>query len=37
VIPAAALREMAAKAVSSGTCVDLTGSAASDATSAQYR
>ena len=30
VIPAAALREVAAKAVSSGTCVDLTGSAASN-------
>jgi excisionase family DNA binding protein len=28
VIPAAALREVAAKAVSSGTCVDLTDSAA---------
>ena len=30
VIPAAALREVAAKAVSSGTCVDLTASVASD-------
>ena len=29
-IPAAALRDVAAKAVSSGTCVDLTSSAASD-------
>ena len=37
VIPAAALREVAAKAVSSGTCMDLTGSPASDVTSARYR
>jgi excisionase family DNA binding protein len=37
VIPAAALREVAAKAVSSGTCVDLAGSAASDVTSARSR
>lgn len=37
VIPAAALREMAAKAVTSGTCVDLADLAASDVVNPRYR
>jgi excisionase family DNA binding protein len=37
VIPAAALREVAAKAVSSGTCVDLTDMDAHDVVSRRYR
>ena len=37
VIPSAALREVAAKAVSSGTCVDLTDFAAHDVVSRRYR
>jgi excisionase family DNA binding protein len=37
VIPAAALRDVAAKAVSSGNCVDLTSSAASDDVTVTHR
>jgi excisionase family DNA binding protein len=37
VIPAAALREVAATAIESGTCVDLTGPTPSDVFSSQLR